>query len=150
MYYGAVDAQQAQRQACAMREQATALQAGAEGNTRQALTDFAQKAEGVAGNCNLNAGSRGQRGGGGQRGGARGGGAAPSDSLSAAATALAGVMNSLQAADVEPTAVQLAAIDKARADQTKAIARWTELKTVDLVALNAKLKTAGLEAIISK
>jgi photosystem II stability/assembly factor-like uncharacterized protein len=150
MYYGAVDAQQAQRQACAMREQATALQARAEGSTRQALMDFAQKAETVAGSCNLNASGRGQRGGGGQRGGARGGTAAASDSLSAVATALAGVMNSLQAADVQPTAVQLAAIDKARADQTKALARWTALKTIDLAALNAKLKTAGLEAVASK
>jgi hypothetical protein len=56
-------------------------------------------------------------------------------------------MNSLQAADVEPTAIQLSAITAARANQTRALARWTSLKAVDLVALNAKLKAGGLEAV---
>ena len=64
--------------------------------------------------------------------------------LSGAAAGLSGVMNVLQAADVQPTAVQLKAIAKARAAGTAAMARWTAIKTVDLPAINAKLKAAGL------
>jgi uncharacterized protein HemX len=56
-------------------------------------------------------------------------------------------MNVLQGADVRPTAVQLAAIAGARTAVSQAIARWTAVKTVDLVALNAQLKAAGLPAI---
>ena len=53
----------------------------------------------------------------------------------------------LQSADVPPTAVQLKAIANARAAGTVAMAKWTALKTVDLPALNAKLKAAGLTAV---
>src|SRR6185295_18352563 len=91
-------------------------------------------------------GGRGGRGGrGGGQGGGRGAGgaAAAPDSLSAAAAALAGVMNLLQAADVTPTTVQLHAMADARTTAAKAMARWTALKTVDLAAVNAKLKAAG-------
>jgi hypothetical protein len=63
---------------------------------------------------------------------------------------LMGVMNVLQAADVQPTAVQLKAIATARAAGTAAMARWTAIKTGDVPAMNAKLKTAGLAAIAVK
>ena len=56
-------------------------------------------------------------------------------------------MNILQGADVPPTTVQLNAIADARATASKAMARWDAIKTVDLPALNAKLKAAGLPAI---
>ena len=56
-------------------------------------------------------------------------------------------MNLLQGADVRPTTVQLDAIARARAAASRAMARWTAVKTVDLPALNAKLKAAGLPAI---
>jgi hypothetical protein len=56
-------------------------------------------------------------------------------------------MNVLQSADVQPTAVQLKAIAAARAAGTAAMAKWTALKTVDLAALNVKVKAAGLRTI---
>jgi hypothetical protein len=59
-------------------------------------------------------------------------------------------MNVLQSADVQPTTVQLKAITAARAAGTAAMARWTAIKTVDLAAINAKLKTAGLGPLTVK
>jgi hypothetical protein len=56
-------------------------------------------------------------------------------------------MNLLQGADVQPTTVQLEAIASARAAAAAVMARWTAIKTVDLAALNAKLKLAGLNQI---
>jgi hypothetical protein len=53
-------------------------------------------------------------------------------------------MNSLQGADVRPTAVQVAAIAAARTAAAKAMAQWTTIMTIDLLALNAKLKAAGI------
>jgi photosystem II stability/assembly factor-like uncharacterized protein len=63
---------------------------------------------------------------------------------------LSGVMNSLQSADVQPTALQVKAIAAARAAGTAAMARWTAIKTVDVPAFNAKLKAAGLAPIAVK
>jgi hypothetical protein len=53
-------------------------------------------------------------------------------------------MNSLTAADVTPTAVQLRAITAARDAAAATVARWTAIKTVDVAAINVKLKAAGL------
>jgi photosystem II stability/assembly factor-like uncharacterized protein len=64
-------------------------------------------------------------------------------SLSAAATGLTRVMNSLQEADVQPTAVQLEAISRARQAASSAMAQWKALSGPDLAALNAALKAAG-------
>jgi hypothetical protein len=56
-------------------------------------------------------------------------------------------MTSVQGADVRPTTVQLDAIARARTTASRAMARWSALKTIDLAALNVKLKTAGLPTI---
>jgi hypothetical protein len=56
-------------------------------------------------------------------------------------------MNLLQGADVKATAVQVAAISSARAAAATALAKWTAIKNTDLVALNAKLKAAGLPTV---
>ncbi len=53
-------------------------------------------------------------------------------------------MNSLQAADVRPTTMQLNAIASARAAAAPAMAKWQALVTTDLPALNTKLVAAGL------
>jgi photosystem II stability/assembly factor-like uncharacterized protein len=71
-------------------------------------------------------------------------GQAGAATLSSAAAGLSGVMNVLQAADVQPTALQLKAIAAARAAGAAAMARWTAIRTVDVPALNAKLKAAGM------
>jgi hypothetical protein len=115
MYYGAVDADKAARQAQKLRDQAATLKSQASGDAAQALTAFDGKV--------------------------------PVDALKAASTGLAAVMNSLQGADVKATAVQLRAIASARTAAASAMAKWTALKTVDLAALNAKLKAAGLAPI---
>ena len=56
-------------------------------------------------------------------------------------------MNLLQGADVAPTTVQVNAIAGARTAASQTMAKWTALKAVDLPALNAKLKAAGLTTI---
>jgi hypothetical protein len=136
-YYGALEAQDAAKQAHGVRDQIAKLKAQASGAVAQALADLDNKLEALEGTAAV--GGRG-----------RGRGAAPSaaaDSLNGASASLAGVMNLLQGADVRPTAVQLDAIAGARTAASQAMARWTSVKTVDLVALNAQLRAAGLPAI---
>ena len=127
----------------------------AAGAIADALAAFDQKVAVLAPTPQPNEGGRGGRGpstgsgqaGSGGRGGRGGTPAAAPDSLVAASAALAGVMNLLQGADVRPTTVQLDAIANARATASKAMSKWTAIKTVDLPALNAKLKAGGLLAI---
>jgi hypothetical protein len=57
-------------------------------------------------------------------------------------------MNTLQSADVQPTANQLAAIASAQQAAAGVMARFAAFKDLDLAAINVKLKAAGL-AIIS-
>ena len=65
---------------------------------------------------------------GGRRGGAfrRGGGNA--QTLNAASDALLAAAMAMQSADVAPTAAQIAAADRARADATQVMARWNRLR----------------------
>lgn len=63
--------------------------------------------------------------------------------LAAAAGSLSGAMNQLQGADVQPTDIQLKAMNGARANGTAAMTKWAAAKA-GLAAINAKLKTAGL------
>ncbi len=131
MYFAIVDGQQAQRDACALREKALTVQTNTDEALRKTLTDFAANLLAAAGTCDANSGGRGQRGG-------------SSGGLVSAGAALSAVLNSLQGADVPATAVQLSAITAARTEQSRAMARWTNLKTVDLAAVNTKLTAAGL------
>jgi photosystem II stability/assembly factor-like uncharacterized protein len=145
-YYAASDAQNAAKQAQSVREQISRLRSQATGAVADALAALDRKVAALA-PPQMNEGGpsgRGGRGGGGRAGGAP---AAPPDSLSGASAALAGVMNILQGADVPPTTVQLNAVAEARATASKAMARWDAIKSVDLPALNAKLKAAGLSTI---
>jgi photosystem II stability/assembly factor-like uncharacterized protein len=68
-------------------------------------------------------------------------------SLSFAASSLARVMNTLQEADVQPTASQLVAIGRAREAASGAVARWRALSGPELAALNTALKAAGLPEV---
>jgi hypothetical protein len=142
MYFGAVEAQEAAEAVSAMREQAAKIQA--QGSAAQALAAFVQKATALEGQRPVAA-----AGGRGAAGGARGeGGAVPAaNSLWAVSALLAGQMNTMQAADVAPTANTLAAVTAALNVADGVMARWVTLKTADLPALNAILKAAGLPAI---
>ncbi len=79
---------------------------------------------------------------GGGRGG-RGGGAAGPLTLESASNAMLAAAMSMQAADITPTANQVAACSAARVQATGVLARWAALKGTGLAALNAKRKAAG-------
>ena len=145
MYFGAVDAQAAAARAASMREQVAKLQA--QGELAKALADFDRQVGAVEG-ARPAAGPGGR--GGGPAGGGRGGAPtdAQPDTLWSVATSLAGLMNSMQAADVAPTSNTLQAVTAAQQRAARVMARWNALRTVDLQALNAKLKAAGLTAIV--
>ncbi len=59
-------------------------------------------------------------------------------------------MNSMQAADVAPTANHVAAVTAAQANAARVMARWNALRTVDLAALNARLKAAARALTIDR
>ena len=56
-------------------------------------------------------------------------------------------MNTMQAADVAPTANTLAAVTAVLRTGDDVMARWASIKSADLPALNATLKAAGLPTI---
>jgi photosystem II stability/assembly factor-like uncharacterized protein len=162
MYSGAVDAQAAASKVAAMREQLAQRRPKAQGAVAQAIADFDKKAEALQG-----AAAAGGRGAGGRGAGLGGLGAAPTgraggpetaagaatsapETLSTVSAALGGVMNSLQSADVPPTAIQLAAITRAQQTAARVMARWNSFRGPELAALNAKLKAAALEPIAAK
>jgi len=89
-------------------------------------------------------GGRGFGGGGGQVGG-RGGTATLT--LESVSNAMMAAAMAMQAAEEAPTARELTACSNARKDLATVMARWTKLKTVDLVALNAQRKAAGQPAV---
>jgi len=147
MYTGAADAAAAGERLQAMRDQIATLTPRATGATAESLAAFDKKLSGLGAAEGASAPAAGGRGGG--RGG-RGGGApagGPANALTVASQSLAGVMNLLQAADVPATTVELNAITAALTRSRATMAAWTTVTTVDLPALNAKLKAAGLPAI---
>jgi photosystem II stability/assembly factor-like uncharacterized protein len=141
-YTGALDAQKAAQEAQALRTQIARTKSQATGAAATALDAFDKKIETVAGASAGPAGGRGGRGGG---FGAPIGGAP--DTLNGASQALAGVMNSLQGADAQPTALQVTSIETALRNARAAMARWNMLKTTEVAALNAQLKAAGIAPV---
>ena len=137
MYYGAADARIAATKLGALRQQVAKLPA-----QRAAAQAFGEKALALEGTPPAAGGGRGGRGGGGGRGGPPP--AAATDTLWAVTTSLGALMNAMQAADVAPTANTIAAVTAAQQNAARVMARWNTLKTVDLAALNAQLKAAGL------
>jgi hypothetical protein len=61
--------------------------------------------------------------------------------------ALTAVMNTLQSADAQPTALQIKTIETALNNARAALARWNMLRTTQLIALNTQLKAAGVSPI---
>jgi photosystem II stability/assembly factor-like uncharacterized protein len=145
-YREAAETMAAAADARRVHDEIAKLQPQASGDLANALTELTKKVDAIGG-AGSGGGGRGGRGG---RGGAPA--AAPGDpsaagagpTLASAAATLAGVMNILQGADVQPTAIQLKAIAAARTAASGVMAKWTALETVDLPAINAKLKAAGL------
>ena len=87
------------------------------------------------------AGGRGGRGGGfagGGRGGGRGGAAAAAPTLDGVSNAMLGAVMAMQAADVAPTASQVAACVRARTDYARVMPRWTALKAASAAIMSKK------------
>ncbi len=86
-------------------------------------------------------------GGGGRRGGG-GGGAAVAPTLQSTSASMLAAAMAMQAADVAPTAREIAACAAARAQSSTVMAQWTRLTTTGLAALNTKRKAASLPLIV--
>ena len=130
LYFGAVDAHEAALTVGGLRQKAVKAREGATGARVQALDVFIKKAQALEGTVPA---------GGGGRGGGRGGAAAPSqppDTLWAVRGALAGLMNSMQGADVAPTDNVAAAIAAARANAAAVMARFQALRKEAATLLN--------------
>jgi photosystem II stability/assembly factor-like uncharacterized protein len=139
-YYGALDAQHAATQARGLRDQIAKMRPQATGAVADALAMLDGKVEALEPPPAPSSAGSG-------RGGRGASPAPPADTLSGASALLTGVMNLLQGADVRPTTVQLNAIASARATAARVMGRWIAIKTVDVPALNAKLKGAGLTPV---
>ena len=145
MYYGAVDARVAAIGLGRVRQTVAKQQAQAQGVVASALEAFEKKAASLEGTPPPQAGGgRGRGGGGGAGRGAAPSGPSGTDTLWGVSSALGALMNSMQAADVAPTANTLAAVTAAQQNAARVLARWTALRTVDVPALNVQLKGAGL------
>jgi len=144
-YFGARDARDAQDRAGSLRAQVAERLPKASGAAKSALEAFDRKLTAIAGAAPPPAAGAARGGGAGGRGG--GAPAAQGGTLAGAAAALGGLVNSLGAADAQPTSNQVNAITTARTAAATVMARWRAILNVDLPALNAALKGAGIEAI---
>jgi hypothetical protein len=76
------------------------------------------------------------------------GAAAGPPTLSGTSAAMLAAAMAMQRAEVPPTASQIAAVGRARAQWAALLPRWTALRTTGLSALNAKRKAAGLPEVV--
>jgi hypothetical protein len=67
--------------------------------------------------------------------------------LESASGALLAAAMAMQGADVAPTAAQVAACERARAQSAAVVAQWARLKTTGLAAFNAARTAAGLPPV---
>ena len=144
-YFGAVDAQAAAAQAAALRAQVGELTPKASGTLTETLAAFDRKVAALIGGAPDAAAAPG-RGGRGGRGGAPVGGSTTA-TLTSVEASLAGSMNLLQSADVTPPASSVATMTQAQQAAAAVMARWATIKTIDLPAVNAQLKAAGLPVL---
>jgi hypothetical protein len=110
LYYGAADARIAATKSAGLRQRIAKLPLT--GAVAKSAAAFSAKAEALEGAPPAAGGRGGRGGGGGLPAGGRGGPAPAVDTLWAASTALAALMNSMQGADVPPTAIT---VDQRRA-----------------------------------
>jgi photosystem II stability/assembly factor-like uncharacterized protein len=142
MYNGAVAARDAADQARALSAQLATL-------TGDGIAEFKAKVDALAPPVAAGGGGRGGVGGRGGGGGGRGGaaGPAPAPTLPGVSAAMFAAAMGMQAADVAPTAREIAACTAARAQSVAAMQQWNTLTTTSLTALNAKRRAAGLPLI---
>jgi hypothetical protein len=145
-YFGAVDAQAAASEAAALRAQVSELTPKASGALTETLAAFDRKVAALIGGAPDAAAAPGRGGRGGGRGGPPTGGSAGA-TLTSVEGSLTGSMNLLQSADVTPPVSSVATMTQAQQAAAAVMARWTTVKTVDLPAVNAQLKAAGLPAL---
>jgi photosystem II stability/assembly factor-like uncharacterized protein len=147
-YMGAVDAQKAAQEAQTLRDEIARAKVHATGAAARDLDAFDKRIESAFMSPTSGSGPSDPAAAPAGRGG-RGRGGAPSASttLNGPASGLTAVMNTLQSADVQPTALQVKTIEAALTNARAALARWNTLKTTELTALNARLKAAGAATI---
>ena len=140
MYDGAVAAHAALLQGRAL----SAKLAGLSGTDAAALK---ARIDSIAPPAPAGGRGRGGRGGGFGGGRGRGGAGAGAPTLESVSNAQLAAASSMQEAELTPTAGQVAAVARARADAKAVMDRWTAIKTRDLAAFNAKRKAAGEPAV---
>ena len=131
IYQDLTESSLATRQLGALRDQLAQRKPRAQGNLVGAISAFEGKLTALEGNT----GERFPRG--------RGAGAVP-DTLNRVNGQLTALLESLQEADVAPTAQALEAVANRREVLAKLMTRWDALKKQELPVLNGRLKQAGL------
>jgi hypothetical protein len=127
--------------------QARALVAQLDKATGDDIAAFKAKVDSLAPPPATGRGGRGGFGGGGGGRGGRGGGPPAAPTLESVTSAMVAAAMAMQNADVTPTASQVDAVARARAQSTEVMRKWNALKGAGLTALNAKRKAAGLPPI---
>jgi photosystem II stability/assembly factor-like uncharacterized protein len=140
-YEGAREAREAQSEIRKLRAQ---LKEVRERAGQGALADAIVALDGKA--AALDGGEAGglRGAGGGQRGGGRGAGEASFARLSGE---LSSLMNLVESADATPTTQAVAAFDEAQRALAGLMARWREIKSQDVKALNEQLRQANLSPL---
>jgi hypothetical protein len=146
MYDGALESSATLQQLRGLRAQVAQLKEKAgESPALKALAAFDERAQAVEALLAGGGGAAGGQRGGGRGAAAPGGGQQPTTAgISASLTSL---ISLLQGADVAPTTQLVAAVTERQHVLATIRTRWNALKTVDLAAVNAPLKKAGLPAI---
>ena len=135
-------------QARALREQLQRLTGKTSGPSAAASNPAASSAEKISGPLADALSAFDQKlsaitGGGGGPGGF-GAAASPSPTLGRTAGAIGALYGEIDRSDAVPTAAQLAAMGAAAKDLSAVLKQWQELRSTDLLALNRRLKAAGL------
>ena len=120
-----------------LRSSLSVTRSRATGDVAAAITDFETRVAAIAGFGGAGRGGRG-----------RGGAAAAQPSFRSIEGDLTTVLDLLEEADAAPTTQALAAAARVERDFASIMARWDTARTTELTALNAKLRSAGLEPVV--
>ena len=120
---------------------------GQSGAVAEAISALDKKILAVAGEAQ---GGRGGRGGGGVGGGRGGAAGEQPETLARLDGEYSTIYGSIDSADMPATAPQKEALAHLDAEMTKLMASWTQIKTVDVPALNQQLKAAGQQSVTVK